>query len=409
MSAGRCRRSSSGCRAGGSRRKSPRRRHRAPRPFEFGDEPCFTARGLGRALARAGEQAVHAVRSHTLQVWLQRSLGDKMVAEGIAQALADGEDPAHSNTAQDARLVARVAIALDPAAPIRYRGQAVAIDGIGTALAGAMLSGGDLKPLAEILMARLPQFWCQRQPAARPEYQAQLREYDRLRRILEDHRPGLGIERIAYDENAGLPCLSPFVVARNITNLGDLLAALEQAAVDGEIQSQPIRPPCRCLLAHRVKQIDESALASVGSAEPVLRLLGMLHLLAQLQHERGPASVPALTQIFGKQAQLLIDRFRNRRTRERLETELAGVLTEGSLPRLLHFLDNAEEKQIDTFLFSKARNDFNLAARAIDRCEQERTHLPEEAEQTASAIAAGLSMMVGVLAVMGSILAFGSF
>ena len=87
---------------------------RAPRPFEFGAELCFTARSLGRALARSGEQGVHSVRSHPFQVWLQRSLGDRAVAEGVAQALADGEDPAGGNAAQDARLVARVAIALDP-------------------------------------------------------------------------------------------------------------------------------------------------------------------------------------------------------------------------------------------------------------------------------------------------------
>ena len=382
---------------------------RAPRPFEFGTEPCFTARSLGRALAKAGEQGVHAVRSHALQVWLQRSLGDKSVGEGVAVALADGEDPSSGNAAQDARLVARVAIALDPAAPIRYRGQALAIDGLGTALAAVMLAGGEVKPLAEVMLARLPQFWCQRQPVARPEHSAQLREYDRLRRILEDHRPGLGIERVVYELNPGLPCLSPFVAKYYVTGLGDLLPALEQTAVAGEIQSQPIDRHVAAFLANRAKQIDESALASIGGADPVLRLLGMLHLLAQLQHERGPETVPALTQIFGKQSKLLIDRFRNRRTRERLEGELAGVLTEASLPRLLHFLDNAEEKQIDNFLFSKARNDFSLAARAIDRCEQERTHLPEEAEQTASAIAAGLSMVVGVLAVMASILAFGSF
>ncbi len=85
------------------------------------------------------------------------------------------------------------------------------------------------------------------------------------------------------------------------------------------------------------------------------------------------------------------------------------MVTEASLPRLLNFLDNAEEKQIDNYLFSKARSDFNLATRAIERGEQERGRLPDEAEQTASAIAAGLSMLIGVVAVMASILAFGSF
>jgi hypothetical protein len=382
---------------------------RAPRPFEVGGEQCFTARALGRSLARAAEQGVHAVRGHPFQVWLQRSLGEKSIVDGVGLALADGEDPATSNSAQDARLVARVAIALDPAAPIRYRGQAAAVDGLGAALGVAMLAGGDVKVLAEILLARLPQFWCLRQPASRPEFQVHLREYDRLRRILEDVRPGFGIERIAYEMNPGLPCLSPFVAKCYVLAVADLLPALELAAEDGQIQAQPIDRHVAAFLANRAKRIDEAALISVSSVDPTQRVLGMLTLLAQLQQERGPATLPALTQLLGRQAQLLIDRFRNRRMRERLEHELADVLSEASLPRLLQFLDNAEDKQIDAFLFSKARSDFARAAKAIDRCEEERTYLPEEAAQSASAIAAGLSMLIGVIAVMASILALGSF
>jgi hypothetical protein len=383
--------------------------HKAARPFEFGEEPCFTARTLGRALTKAGEQGAQAVRGHAFQVWLQRSLGDKGIQEGVGQALADGEDPAAgSNAAQDARLVARVAIALDPAAPIRYRGQAIAIDGLGTALAAVMLSGGEVKPFAEILLGRLPQFWCQRQPTTRPEYGAQLREYDRLRRILEEVRPGFGIERLAYELNPGLPCLSPFVIARGVYTLAELLPAIELAAADGRIQMQPIDRHIAAFMAQRAKKPDEAALVSISSLDPAQRVLGMLYLMAGLQNERGPNALPALAQVFGRQAQLLINRFRNRRTRDRLELELAGIMTEASLPRLLHFLDNAEEKQIDAFLFSKARNDFTRAGRAIDRLEQERSHLPDEANQTAAAIAAGLSMLIGVFAVMASILAFGT-
>jgi hypothetical protein len=105
----------------------------------------------------------------------------------------------------------------------------------------------------------------------------------------------------------------------------------------------------------------------------------------------------------------LINRFRNRRTRERLERDLADILTESSLPRLLDFLDNADEKHLDTFQFTKARSEFGLAARAIERCELERASLPEEAELIASSVAAGLSMVVGVLGVLVSFLALGSF
>jgi hypothetical protein len=382
---------------------------RAARPFEFGAESCFTARSLGRALARAGESGVHVVRSHGLEVWLQRSLADKTLVEAVARALADGEVSAGANAAQDARAVAQVAIALDPAAPIRYRALAVAIDGLGSALAMALLTGGDVKPIAEILLARLPQFWCRCQPPARVEPQQQLRDYDRLRRVLEDHRPGFGIERLGYELEPALYCLSPFVASSCVWLLADLLPALEAAAAAGRIQALPVDRHIAAFIAHRSKAVDEAALVSIGNADPVQRLLGMLYILAQLQRDRGPTALPALTRIFGRQGSPLINRLHHRRTRERLEAELAGVVTEASLPRLLHFLDNAEEKQIDSDRFAKARHHFAMAGRAIGQCEEERSHLPDAAAQTASIIAAGVSMLLGLVGVLGAVLAFGPF
>jgi hypothetical protein len=384
--------------------------HRATRPFEIADEACFTARMVARALARGGDGAAHIVRSHGLQVWLERSLGNKTLIDGVGRALADGEDPAAGGSAaRDIRLVARVAIALDPAAPIRYRTLAVAIDGLGSALASAMLGDGDVQPIAEILRARLPQFWCQRQPSGRSEFLAQLHDFDRLRRILEDNRPGFGIERLAYELNPTLPCLSPFVVSRHVLQLADLLPALELAVAEKRILVQPIDRHVAAYMARHSNQIDEPSLVSLGGTDPAARLLGALFLLAQLQQSRGPAAVPALAQLFGRQAQLLIDRFRHRPTRTRLESELSGILAEASLPRLLNFLDNGDDRRRDAHLFSKARQNFGLIRRAIEGCEHERRLLPEEAMQTSSAIAAGLSMLIGVVALMISALVFGPF
>ncbi|MGB8842871.1 MAG: hypothetical protein WCC64_17585 [Aliidongia sp.] len=384
--------------------------HRSARPFDIAGETCFTARDAARALIRHGDSAVHAARSHGLQVWLERSLGNKTLIDGVGRALADGEDPNGGGSAlREIRLVARVAIALDPAAPIRYRAQAIAIDGLGSALAAAMLSGGDVQPLAEILRARLPQFWCQRQSTARSEFLAQMQDFDRLRRILEDHRPGFGIERLAYETSPALPCLSPFVAAHYVIQLADLLPALELAAAEGKIQIQPIDRHVAAFLAHHTKQIDEASLFAVGGTDPTGRLVGALYLLAQLQHDRGPAALPALTQLFGRQAKLLIDRFRHRPTRTRLESELSGILAEASLPKLLNFLDNGDDRRRDAHLFAKACHNFTLTRRAIERCERERSLLPEEATQTSSAIAAGLSMLIGVVVLMISVLVFGPF
>ena len=150
-------------------------------------------------------------------------------------------------------------------------------------------------------------------------------------------------------------------------------------------------------------------LTAIGHPDPAIRVAGMLHLLGQLQVQYGPEKLPALTQLFGRQAQVLIDRFHNRRTRERLNEELTSVLREGSLPRLLQFLDDAKERHADASLFNRARSNYKIAARAIERCEVERERIPDEAATTASIMAAGVSMVFGVLASVAAFLLYGHF
>ncbi len=382
---------------------------RAARAFDVEGEACFTTRGTGRAIARAGDKVAPLVQGAGLQNWLQRSLNDKPAANAVARALADGDGPGAGGSGADARLVSRVAMALDLKAPIRYRGLSIAIDGYGSALAAALFGKLELKPLIEILLGRLPQFWLLMQGAVRPEHQGMSRNYDRLRRVLDDHRTGLGIERLVYELNPGLHCLSPFVEERFVYSLADMLPALELAAASGKIHSQPVDRHIAAFVAHSDKKFDDVVLSAVGHPDPAIRVAGMLHLLAQLQLKYGPEEVPALTELFGKQAQVLIDRFHNRTTRTRLGEQLASVLREGSLARLLQFLDDSKERQADAALFDRARAHCSLAANGIERCEAERERIPIEAQATASIIAAGISMALSVLASVGAFMLYGHF
>ncbi|HVJ51189.1 MAG TPA: hypothetical protein VM689_01920 [Aliidongia sp.] len=383
---------------------------RATRAFEVAGEQCFSIRMIARALARAAEQAAHIVQGPALPNWLQRSLDDKAAAISLTKAVGDGDGPSSGGAAHDARMVARAAMSLDPLAPIRYRGLSVAVDGFGGALVTALNGGGgSVKLLVELLLARLPQFWLRMQGSLRPEHQGLSRSYDRLCRTLEDRRPGFGLERLIYELNPALHCLSPLVENRFVYGLADLLPALELAVVGGAIENHPVDRHIAAFVAHSSKKFDETVLTAIGHIDPAIKVAGMLHLLGQLQVEHGPDKLPALTQLFGRHAQILINRFHNRRTRERLGEELTAVLRDGSLVRLLQFLDDSKERQEDSTYYARARANYAIAAKAIERCEADRQRIPEEAATTASVIAAGISMVFSVLATVGSFLLYGHF
>ena len=387
--------------------KSPSSSPRASRPLELGKEQIFTARGAARMLARQGDQAVHLIRGHALEVWLQRTLAHKPTTDAFALAMADADDTAGNAGIHDARLTARVAMALDPSAPIRYRDVAVAPEGLGCAFALALTRQKDVRPLIEILVGRLPQFWIRCQPVPKPDHPVQSIEFDRLRRLLDDHRPGLGMERLIYDANPMLHCLSPLIERDFVDQTSDLLPALERAVLDDKIESLVVDRHIAAFVANRSKNLDDQVLTALGQPEPAMRLLGQIYLLAFLQAQSGPPSLPGLTQLLGRQAQPVIERYRSRSTRQRLDSQLASVLAEGNLPKLVLFLDNMEERQQDAQRFTLARRQFGRAASGLEAIETEREQVTEASTELGAVIAAAVSTVVGLVAIAMSFFHFG--
>lgn len=387
--------------------KAPPSPPRASRPIEVNGEQVYTARGLARALVRAGDQASHLLRGHALEVWLQRTLAHKPTVDNFAVAMADVDDTAGAPGIHEARLLARAAMALDPAAPIRYRGQSVQPEGLGTALAVAVAQKADLRPLVEIMQGRLPQFWLRIQPMQKIEHPVLMLEFDRLRRLLDDHRPGLGMERLIYDANPLLHCLSPLIEKAYVDQLSDLLPALERAVAGGKVDSMVVDRHIAAFAANRAKGLDDQVLSALGEPEPATRLLGQIYLLAFVQAQWGPASLPALTLMLGKQAKPVIERYRSRQTRARLDAQLAGVIADGSLTRLVHFLDDLGERQADAQRYAHAGHQYSRAEAGLEKIEFERSQIGETSRDMGSLVAAAVSTVIGGIAIAMSLYHYG--
>ena len=132
-------------------------------------------------------------------------------------------------------MIARMCIALDPPAPIRYRGLAVMPTGIPDMLVEAMLTGHNLQALSEIIASQLMTFWVEMQAkarravAARPAIRAH-EEYDR-----KDHaRQRRRARRVRAQRRLAMPIPDAEIPVCN--DAQSLLPALERVA------AQPGRP-----------------------------------------------------------------------------------------------------------------------------------------------------------------------
>src|SRR5260221_628667 len=138
-----------------------------PANIMFGEAPrqqvvlgeCVSApRALSHALSANVEAAVPIVRSRDFDTWAQRALGDETGIALVKAALQEGA-PGGPSPQRDAALVARICIALDWQAPVRYRDLAAPSDGVGGALAKAVIEQGPVQTIIEAIGLRVPQFW----------------------------------------------------------------------------------------------------------------------------------------------------------------------------------------------------------------------------------------------------------
>ena len=328
---------------------------RADRPFELGDAAHVTARTLAQDFVRAGAAAAKSVRSSELEAWLHHALGDAERSAAVAAAVADAGES--DGAARDARLVARVAMALDPAAPLRYMGFAAAIDGFGPALAAAYRAGSGAPAIADAITARLPHFWLGLKGPLKPEQAHALKLFDRMRLILEDRRPGFGLPRLLYELNSGMHCLAPAIEREHVLDADDLLPALERAAVAGRLGDALMDGHLAAFVAVRCKSLAADWLDEVVSTTAATRTLGTLKVLAHLQGLAGRHGAPTLGARIAKDLPALIERYRSRTRRARLAAALARLTGMGNFAESLALVASPVEQQQDEAEYRAARQD----------------------------------------------------
>jgi hypothetical protein len=352
----------------------------ATRPFDFAGRACYTARAVGDAFAKDPSAAARAIRSTEFEIWLQRSLADEKRSQAVASVRSDLSD-SRSNLAQDLRLTARTCIALDPTAPIRYGDFAIAVDTLNYALVGAFNGRGSLQTIGEMLTARLPQVWIAFQNSALPPHLLALttaKPFEMLRRFAEDPRAGFGLERVLYELNPAMHCLSPVIQGDHVSEVSELLAALEAAAVRGALGEGFIDRHIAAFIATHSRHLGRECFDFLGGSSRQ-RVLGTLGILAHLQGAHGPVTVPALGKLIAGQAVSLVDMFHSQQRRTRVKAEIAKLAEKGALNDLFWLLNGSSEPARDAHDFAVAQQEYAAIEKALAQLRRSEASRPARA------------------------------
>lgn len=343
---------------------------KAARHIPFNGEkylrPQLLALDLGNNLPDAAEM----IESGNLIQWLVRSLDDKPTLERVEKAVESleelGKGPGHWD-----RLACRVSIALDPEAPIRYKGLAVHPEGIGNALAYAVASRWDLAPFAEMILQNTILFWLDSQSqSAAVDIGSLMTRFDSCRAFLRQKNMGYGIERCLYLLNSETHCLSEKLSRFFVRSPEDLLTAFEEMIVAGDAPVQFFDRHILAFLSVKDRKVIDAYLPDFNGDEKSKQVLATLKALATIQKRSRMPPFPRVAKHLASLMDPIYEHYHDRQLRETIREKIGKLKDGGDLARMAALFENPDVPQKDFGAFRRAMRDYAALRQEKGRIEK---------------------------------------
>lgn len=379
------------------RRLSPlqaRHEKRAARGFPFNGKEYFNGRELAAAMARHWDAAIPPVLEGKLELWLRRAVEDKERAQAVSDMVRVVLNGGSDRRAATDQMLCKVLMLLDPTAPIRYKGFNSMPDGVGTALAAVMGQKGDTRLVAEVMVREVPKLWFEARKYYLPDNSLMEGNFRELKNYLTQTGMGFGLERCLYEMNDALPCQSPLIGEEYITELKELLPALNAAAAKRTNSTQwPVDRHVAAFMGARARSDIDRNLTQLNDPEQSAAFMALLNLFAVFQYRLGPEQLPALSAWVGALAAPAVEAFHSRDKRKELEKELAKLVRRGSVVEIYNLLESPGERDKDENDFAWAQAQYQAADDEVKRV----LNNEEDREKEAIRIGKQTAAVTGIL------------
>lgn len=385
------------------RRAAPlvvRNEKHAGRAFNFNGKDYVTGRELALAFSMDFDAATQVIADGQLEQWLRRSLDSPDKATAVGDAVRIAVTMAADKKQSLDYMVAKVCMILDGSAPIRYKGLRFLPDGLGPLLAVTVVDGGDVNLIAEAILRSVVRAWTETREISNRDHSAMERIFNAQRTFLERTAIGNGIERLIYEMNDTMPCLSSYVANDYVLDTRSLLLALNVAARKAESKSWPIDRHVGAFIAARTSFDIERVVFELSNDDPSRVAQAMLSILANLQWRAGLGGLTSLAGWVGGLMGPVIGGFHNRDVRKQLEKEVLRTAKDGNLVEMARILDSSETRTFDRQGYEQARQDWAAMAAEIRRIEMGEAGIDEENVRTAQQIAALISVTIAFITIV---------
>lgn len=379
--------------------KQSSKKSKAARPIHFNEERYHRPVLLAMDMDLNQSEAVQIIDGGILEQWISRSLEDNLTKGRYEQAIETAQEGGRGPGYWD-RLLSRVSIALDPEAPLRFKGLKMHPEGIPYALAETYMLKRDLMPFIEIINQQLVMFWIAAQQEVKVDVGNLISKFDSCRAFLRQNTMGYGIERCLYFLNPECQCISERLQGYYVRNPEDLMFAFE------DMSDQPKRPDLfidrhiAAFLSVKDRRMIDPFLQELNGEEYYKKVLANVKILATIQKRSQMQPFPGIAAWIASSLEPVYERFHDRELRTVLRERIEKLKVTGDLVKMITLLDDNELRQRDFLGFKKAMEEY----RALTKENEELKRKMEKPEtfgrdtgQEVAAIVSGILAAVVIL------------
>ena len=320
----------------------------AIRPFEFEGGSANTRREVAQMFFKNWKAVPEVLVSGQLANWVAISLRNKELNEYLLSITKGINSIIGKNDTTIDEQIMRIIVIFDQLGPVRIRKLSFQIDGISSLFAELMLahSVADMLLLIDFIELSMFSFVFEQKNKGNEnkdkdeqvnvKYEILITRLEKLRGILRNHGFGFGAERVFYDLNPTVQCISPLVAGKYVANLPSLLKTLDGIASNLSRDKDPIDNHTAAFIASRININHAVNLSGLETNKTLAKSdsLIALKLLAAAQRKSRIDSLPGLSHWLGLRILPLLDAIRSKTLKKKLLTMLEKSVKTGSLTRM---------------------------------------------------------------------------
>ena len=357
---------------------------RPKKSLTINNEKVYNITEVAYALLQNPEEGYDLLKSGKISDWIKNGLENEKLNTQIEKLIHTNSE----NTTSRELLISRLCIMLAPHLPIKYKTLWLFPGGIPKAIFLAIRNKENLSIYYDLFSSDLIKLWYQEQSNIRaPANSGEFKSYISRRDM------GYGIDRIMYDFDEDLPCISPLLGEEFVNSAPRILRALDHTYEHTKVTSMPYDRNIMAFLRCKMGKKIDGILTDLNTGREALQASAILRLYTDMQNKYGPTQLPNLAKWLVSACMLTIKSYHNIKYQKYLEREVLKIHKNGKLYEITEIIENEEARQKDSIDYANALKNANLLISEKNNLQNNTAKWDDEAREVAMRFANILAVL----------------